>query len=103
MKQELSFQAEDGHIESVLVEVQEVKVSFQDWTGRQLVLLFHNVEEFHGLDGSKQSILSQDIGDFVTKKIDDEFSEYCFIGAWDSNAFLKIKGKSMEIYEVGTK
>ncbi len=26
-----SFPAEDGHIESVLVGVQEVKVSFQDW------------------------------------------------------------------------
>ena len=51
-----SFPAEDGHIESVLVGVQEVKVSFQDWRGRKLVILFHDVEEFHGFDTSTMNI-----------------------------------------------
>ncbi len=31
-----SFPAEDGHIESVLIGVQEVKVSFQKWRGKNL-------------------------------------------------------------------
>ena len=97
----VSFPAEDGHIESVLVGVQEVKVSFQDWRGRKLVILFHDVEEFHGFDSREQSVLYQDIGEFVTCKMDNEFNEYRFVGAWDENTFLKIKGKKMEIYEVG--
>ena len=97
-----SFPAEDGHIESVLIGVQEVKVSFQEWRGKKLVILFHGVEEFHGFDSREQSILNQDIGTFVINKIDDQFNEYCFVGEWDENTFLKIKGKSMDIYEVGT-
>ena len=44
-----SFPAEDGHIESVLIGVQEVKVSFHDWRERKLVILFHDVEDFHGV------------------------------------------------------
>ena len=51
---------------------------------------------------SEQCILNQDIGEFITCKRDKEFNEYCFVGAWDKNTFLKIKGKTMEIYEVGT-
>lgn len=96
-----SFPAEDGHIESVLIGVQEVKVSFQDWRGRQLVILFHDVEEFHGFDSDWQCIFNQDIAEFIIRKLDNEFKEYCFVGAWDENTFLKIRGKSMEIYEVG--
>lgn len=96
-----SFPAEDGHIESVLIGVQEVKVSFQDWRGRQLVILFHGVEEFHGIDSACQCIVNQDIGEFIIRKSDNEFNEYCFMGAWDENTFLKIRGKAMEIYEVG--
>ena len=87
----VSFPAEDGHIESVLVGVQEVKVSFQDWRGRQLVILFHDVEEVHGIDSREQCILYQDIGEFIICKLDKEFNEYRFVGAWDKNAFLKIK------------
>ncbi len=96
-----SFAAEDGHIESVLIGVQEVKVSFQDWRGRQLVILFHDVEEFHGCDSAWQCAFNQDIGEFIIRKLDNDFKEYCFVGAWDENTFLKIKGKGMEIYEVG--
>lgn len=96
-----AFPAEDGHIESVLVGVQEVKVSFQDWKGRKLVIIFRGVEEFHGSDSIEQCIIGQDIGKFVIKKEENEMHEYSFLGAWDETAFLKIKGKTMEIYEVG--
>ena len=96
-----SFAPEDGHIESVLVGVQELKVSFQDWRGKQLVILFHDVEEFHGMDSTWQCMFNQDIGEFTKRKLDNDFNEYCFVGAWDENTFLKIRGKSMEIYEVG--
>ncbi len=96
-----SFAAEDGHIESVLIGVQEVKVSFKDWRGRQLVILFHEVEEFHGMDSDCQCAFNQDIGEFIICKTDNEFKEYRFVGAWDENAFFKIRAKEMEIYEVG--
>ncbi len=48
-----------------------------------------------------QCIFNQDIAEFIIRKLDNEFKEYCFVGAWDENTFLKIRGKSMEIYEVG--
>ena len=96
-----SFAPEDGHIESVLVGVQKLKVSFQDWRGKQLVILFHDVEEFHGMDSEWQCILNQDISEFTTRELENDINEYWFVGAWDENAFLKIRGKSMEIYEVG--
>lgn len=96
-----SFAPEDGHIESVLVGVQELKVSFQDWRGKQLVLLFHDVEEFHSMDSAWQCMFNQDIGKFTICQLENDFNEYCFVGAWDENTFLKIRGKSMDIYEVG--
>lgn len=96
-----SFPAEDGHIESVLVGVQEIKVSFQDWRARKIVIIFYGVEEFHGFDSGKQCIVSQDIGEFTIQKMENGLNDYSFIGAWDESTFLKIKGKDMEIYEVG--
>ncbi len=96
-----SFTAEDGHIESVLVGEENMKVSFLDWKERKIVIIFYDVEEFHGADTSEQSIIGQDIGDFMIRTMENDLYEYCFIGAWDENAFLKIKAKCMEIYDVG--
>ena len=96
-----SFPAEDGHIESVLIGVQVIKVSFQDWKGRRLVIIFQDTLEIQGYDSEEQSILYQDIGEFSVKELGNELKEYRFIGAWDDNAFLSIKAKAIEIYEVG--
>ena len=96
-----SFPAEDGHIESVLIGVQIIKVSFQDWKGRRLVIIFQDTLGIQGYDSEEQSILYQDIGDFSVKELGNEFKEYRFIGAWDDKAFVSIKAKSIEIYEVG--
>ena len=96
-----SFPAEDGHIESVLIGVQVIKVSFQDWKGRRLVIIFQDTLEIQGYDSEEQSILYQDIGGFSVKELGNELKEYRFIGAWDDNAFLSIKAKAIEIYEVG--
>lgn len=95
------FPAEDGHIESVLIGVQIMKVSFQDWKGRRLVIIFQDMLGFQGYDSEEQSILYQDIGEFSVKELGNELKEYRFIGAWDDKAFLSIKAKSIEIYEVG--
>ena len=39
-----SFPAEDGHIESILIGVDQVKVSFQTWDSRKLIFIFDNVD-----------------------------------------------------------
>ena len=96
-----SFPAEDGHIESVLIGVQVIKVSFQDWKGRRLVIIFQDTLEIQEYDSEEQSILYQDISEFSVKELGNELKEYRFIGAWDDNAFLSIKAKAIEIYEVG--
>lgn len=96
-----SFQAEDGHIESVLIGVQVIKVSFQDWKGRRLVIIFQDTLGIQGCDSEEQSILYQDIGEFSVKELGNELKEYHFVGAWDDKAFLNIKAKAIEIYEVG--
>ena len=96
-----SFPAEDGHIESVLIGVQVIKVSFQDWKGRRLVIIFQDTLGIQGCDSEEQSILYQDIGEFSVKELGNELKEYRFVGAWDDKAFLNIKAKAIEIYEVG--
>ena len=96
-----SFPAEDGHIESVLIGVQVIKVSFQDWKGRRLVIIFQDTLGIQGCDSEEQSILYQDIGEFSIKELGNELKEYRFVGAWDDKAFLNIKAKAIEIYEVG--
>lgn len=96
-----SFPVEDGHIESVLIGVQVIKVSFQDWKGRRLVIIFQDTLGIQGCDSEEQSILYQDIGEFSVKELGNELKEYRFVGAWDDKAFLNIKAKAIEIYEVG--
>ncbi len=39
-----TFPDADVHIESILIGVEQVKVSFQTWDCRKLVLIFDNVE-----------------------------------------------------------
>lgn len=96
-----SFPAEDGHIESILIGVQVIKVSFRDWKGRKLVIIFQDVEAFHGCDSEEQSILYHDIGEFAVRELEKELKEYRFVGSWDEQAFFSIKAKAIEIYEVG--
>lgn len=96
-----SFPAEDGHIESILIGVWDIKVSFQDWKGRKLVLIFKDVEEIHRVDCGEQTILYNDVGEFRVKELESDLKEYCFVGSWNEEAFLNLKAKSLEIYEVG--
>ncbi len=96
-----SFPAEDGHIESILIGVWDVKVSFQDWRGRKLVLIFKDVEEVHRVNCGEQTILYNDVGGFRVNELERDLKEYCFVGSWDEEAFLSLKAKSLEIYEVG--
>lgn len=97
-----SFPAEDGHIESILIGVDQVKVSFQTWDSRKLVLIFNNVETIissHAVYG--------DIGGFEVAEGKNELKNYAFYSAWyDENGkdkeVLSIEAEQMDIYQVGT-
>lgn len=97
-----SFPAEDGHIESILIGVDQIKISFQTWDSRKLVLIFNNVETIissHAVYG--------DIGEFEAVAGKNELKKFIFYSAWyDENGkdkkVLSIEAEQMEIYQVGT-
>ncbi len=96
-----TFPAEDGHIESILIGVDQVKVSFQTWDCRKLVLIFDNVE----MITSSHSTYG-DIGEFKVDYGSNNLKKYIFYSAWydenrDSKEVLLIEAEKMEIFQVG--
>lgn len=96
-----SFPAEDGHIESILIGVDQVKISFQTWDSRKLILLYDHVEMII----SSHSVYG-DIGRFEVLSGRSGFHKYVFYSAWynennDEEEVLSIEAEAMEIYQVG--
>ena len=96
-----SFPAEDGHIESILIGVDQVKISFQTWNSKELVLIFDNVEKVI----SSHSVYG-DIGEFQIVSNNNGLKNYIFYSAWyDENGqdteVLSIEAEKMEIFQVG--
>ena len=75
------FPAEDGHIESVLIGVEKVKVSFQTWDARMLVLIFNDV----GAVTSLHSVY-EDIGEFEVVSLEEGLKKYTFRSAWSDDS-----------------
>ena len=48
------FPSDDGHIESVLIGCETVKVSFQTWNMRALVVIFRRLIQFFLLTASME-------------------------------------------------
>lgn len=97
-----SFPSEDGHIESILIGFDKVKVSFQTWDSKKLVLLFYNVENII----SSNSVYG-DIGEFKIVAGSTELKKYIFYSSWsDQNneytKVLQIEAQKMEIFQTGT-
>ena len=97
-----SFPAEDGHIESILIGVDQVKISFQTWDCKKLVIIFDNVEKVI----STQSVYG-DIGEFQVSNGENGLKKYIFYSSWyDENGedkeVLSIEAEKMEIFQVGT-
>lgn len=95
------FPAEDGHIESVLIGVEKVKVSFQTWDARMLVLIFNDV----GAVTSLHSVY-EDIGEFEVVSLEEGLKKYTFRSAWSDDSeqtkeVISIVAKEMEIVQVG--
>lgn len=97
-----SFPAEDGHIESILIGVDQVKVSFQTWDSRKLIFIFDNVD----IIISSHSVYG-DISGFKVISGENKFKKYIFYSEWyDENGedkeVLSIEAEKMEIFQVGT-
>lgn len=95
------FPAEDGHIESVLIGVEKVKMSFQTWDTRMLVLIFNDV----GAVTSLHSVY-EDIGEFEVVSLEEGLKKYTFRSAWSDDSeqtkeVISIVAKEMEIVQVG--
>lgn len=102
MRELSDFSSHDGHIERVIVDTGQVKVSFQTWNCADLVLIFDDVTEVYS------TASMADIGNFsaITTEIEIEdraekdFFLYTFLDAWDNTPVLRVTAKSMKIYEV---
>lgn len=97
-----NFPSEDGHIESILIGVDKVKISFQTWDSRKLVLIFDEVEKVT----SSHSVYG-DIGEFRVVPINEGLNQYIFYSSWyheqgEMQEVLLIEAKEMEIFQVGT-
>lgn len=101
MEKKDSFPAEDGHIESILIGVDKVKVSFQTWDSRKLVFIFDNIEKIissHAVYG--------DVSKFETVCDGNGLKNYIFYSAWydvngEEKKVLSIEAEKMEIVQVG--
>ena len=93
-----SFAAEDGHIESILIGVDQVKISFQTWDSKKLVLIFDNVERVI----SSHSVYD-DISEFQVSSAENGFKKYIFYSAWyeEKKELLLIEAEKMDIFQVG--
>ena len=75
MKERQSFPECDGHIESILIGCGVVKVSFQTWDCKKLVLIYRDVESV----AEKNSVFG-DISLYEEKRLDGGLTEYSFWG-----------------------
>lgn len=85
----------DGHIESILIGYDTVKVSFQTWDARKLVLIYQDVESV-----KEESAVFGDISTYTISIISDGTKKYEFFDP-DDRLVLAIQAGSMKIFEVG--
>ncbi len=96
------FPSDDGHIESILIGVSQVKISFQTWDARKLVIIFNEVKKVF----SDEAVYG-DIGEFRIEASNNNLKKYTFFSAWsdeadgEDKAVLIIEAGSMEIFQVG--
>lgn len=90
------FPSDDGHIESVLIGCETVKVSFQTWNMRALVVIFKEVDSVFS-----SHCVYGDIGSFTCTNIDKEYKQFVFYDATSDKKVLSVVSKSVEIYDTG--
>lgn len=95
MKELKSFSECDGHIESILIGWRIVKVSFQTWSAKKLILIYYDVESV-----KEENAVFGDISEYTITKMNHEFIQYAFFDE-DNHLVLDILAKSVRIFEVG--
>lgn len=95
MKELKVFPECDGHIESVLIGCRTVRVSFQTWNAKKLVLIYDDVESL-----KEQNSVFGDILEYTIAKTGNEFTQYIFFDA-NNNSVLSILARSVRIFETG--
>lgn len=95
MKELKIFPECDGHIESILIGCRIVKVSFQTWDAKKLVLIYIDVESV-----KEQNSVFGDISEYSITKKNDGFIQYAFFDVEDE-LVLSILAKSVKIFEIG--
>lgn len=94
-----SFPVADGHIESILIGAWQVKISFQTWDSRQLILIYNDVESITSSESVYHNIDAYHINQTNNNKF-----IYTFYNSENSSelkAVLTIYAGTMEIYETG--
>lgn len=71
-----------------------MKISFQTWDGRQIVLIYNDVKKVTSLNS-----VYYDISTCQIVQIEDNKFEYTFYDSPDENIVLQIQAESIEIYE----
>ena len=95
MKELKEFPECDGHIESILIGYRIVKVSFQTWDSKKIVLIYSDVESVQ----ERNSVFG-DILEYTITKMNDEFIQYAFFDG-DGDFVLSILANSVRVFEVG--
>ncbi len=91
-----SFSAADGHIESILIGAWQVKISFQTWDSRQLVLIFNDVDSVISSEA-----VYYDIDTYHIEQTEKNKYCYTFYSSAELKVILTICAGKMEIYETG--
>lgn len=96
MKELKHFPACDGHIESIVMGYRSVKISFQTWDCRKLILIYDVVESIKA-----QDCIFCDIDSYETSNSESEVIRYTFYTT--DHLILEILAKSVQIFEVGNR
>lgn len=94
MKELQQFPECDGHIESILIGYRMVKVSFQTWDTKKLVLIYNDVESV-----KEQNSVFGDISEYTVTEMNDGFFQYAFFDV-NPNLVLSILAKSVRVFEI---
>lgn len=81
-------------IESILIGCRVVKISFQTWDCKKVILIYKDVDKVQ-----EQNSVFGDIGDYIETKLEGCL-EYCFFDS-EGKKVLDIQAKSVQVYEVG--
>lgn len=97
MKTLQNLPSHDGHIESILIGSDIVKVSFQTWNSRKIIIIYSDVDEV-----IENRSVYDDIGEYRIEERNGKTYYKFFDALKNDRLCLTICAGKEEIYEVGT-